>query len=54
MAAATGVPPGDRAACLAAAQLAAAHRVLVGLMRRWVLDGMPTAEADRRGRGGRR
>ncbi|MFE2522339.1 hypothetical protein [Streptomyces mirabilis] len=28
--------------------LAAAHRVLVGLTRRWVLDGVPTAEADRR------
>ncbi|MCX4457444.1 TetR/AcrR family transcriptional regulator [Streptomyces sp. NBC_01340] len=48
LAAATGAPPGDLAACLAAAQLAAAHRVLVGLMRRWVLDGVPTAEADRR------
>ncbi|MFE2690621.1 TetR family transcriptional regulator [Streptomyces mirabilis] len=52
LAAATGAPSGDLAACLAAAQLAAAHRVLVGLTRRWVLDGVPTAEADRRGAGG--
>ncbi|MEU9155332.1 TetR family transcriptional regulator [Streptomyces sp. NPDC048417] len=48
LAATTGASPNDLASRLAAAQLAAAHRVLVGLMRCWMLDGVPVAEADRR------
>ncbi|WP_405577931.1 TetR/AcrR family transcriptional regulator [Streptomyces sp. NBC_01190] len=48
LAAETEAAPGDLAFRLAAAQLAAAHRVLVRLMRSWLRGGVPPKEADRR------
>ena len=48
LATATGTPPGGLAARLAAAQLSTAHRVLISLMRSWVLGGASAAETERR------